>query len=231
MTSSVQSKDKEKLKSFALRKGRLTSAQKRALSSLKDKYCISNEREKINLKESFNNPQRKLIADVGFGTGESLIFMASEFPNINFVGIEVYPSGIGSTLNNAEQKSVSNIKIIESDVLDLFKAKVADEIFDSIVFLFPDPWPKRKHHKRRLLSENFLRLLYKKVVMGGTVFCKTDWEDYYLHMKKSFSSVQGWHLQEPGNFPLHIKSLPKTKYERKALEEGREVRQLLFRKI
>lgn len=219
------------MKSFTLRKGRLTSAQKRALSSLKEKYYIFNQGKKINLKESFNNPERKLVADVGFGTGESLVFMASEFPEINFVGIEVYPSGIGTTINSAEQKKVTNLKIIESDVLDLLQTKLVDDVFDSMVFLFPDPWPKRKHHKRRLLSEDFLNLLYKKVVLGGTVYCKTDWEDYYLQIKKSFSSVKGWGFQDLDDLPEHIKFLPKTKYERKALEERREARQLLFRKI
>jgi len=217
-------------KSFVLRRGRVTAAQKRALNSLKNEYTIELGKGRLNLAEEFLNPERKLIADVGFGSGESLLSMANKYSEANFVGIEVYSSGIGSALNQIQKSNLTNLKIIEADVFQLLETNIADDTFDGIVFLYPDPWPKRKHHKRRLLSEGFLALLYDKITANGLVFCKTDWENYYYQIKQGFSTDERWAREELTNLPEYLQSLPKTKYERKALVEGRQPRELFFRK-
>jgi len=218
-------------KSFVLRKGRVTTAQRRALNSLKKEYIITPGKGTLNLAEAFLYPDRKLIADVGFGSGESLLSMANNYPEANFVGIEVYSSGIGSALNQIQKSNLTNLKIIEADVFQLLETSIVDKTFDVIVFLYPDPWPKRKHHKRRLLSEGFLSLLFNKITTNGLVFCKTDWEDYYYQIEEVFSSDTGWASEDLANLPEYLQSLPKTKYERKALIEGRQTRELFFRKI
>ena len=138
-------------KSFVLRKGRITVAQRRALKSLKNKYTIPVGKKRLDLAEAFINKERKLIGDVGFGSGESLLSMANKYQDANFVGIEVYPSGIGSTLNQIKQSKLTNLKLIESDVYELLETKIVKETFDTMVFLYPDPWPKKRHKKRRLL--------------------------------------------------------------------------------
>ena len=217
-------------KSFVLRKGRVTVAQRRALNSLKKEYTIKLGKGELNIAEAFLNPDKKLIADVGFGSGESLLFMANKYQEANFVGIEVYSSGIGSALNQIQKNKLTNLKIIEADVFQLLETNIADDTFDGIVFLYPDPWPKRKHHKRRLLSEGFLSLLYDKVTTNGLVFCKTDWENYYYQIKEGFSADERWASEDLTNLPEYLHSLPKTKYERKALIEGRQPRELFFRK-
>jgi len=217
-------------KSFVLRRGRVTAAQNRALNSLKNEYTIELGKGRLNLAEEFLNPERKLIADVGFGSGESLLSMANKYSEANFVGIEVYSSGIGSALNQIQKSNLTNLKIIEADVFQLLETNIADDTFDGIVFLYPDPWPKRKHHKRRLLSEGFLNLLYDKITTNGLVYCKTDWEDYYCQIKEVFSSDDGWTSEDLTNLPEYLQSLPRTKYERKALTEGRQTRELFFRK-
>jgi len=217
-------------KSFVLRRGRVTAAQKRALNSLKNEYTIELGKGRLNLAEEFLNPERKLIADVGFGSGESLLSMANKYSEANFVGIEVYSSGIGSALNQIQKSNLTNLKIIETDVFQLLETNISDDTFDGIVFLYPDPWPKRKHHKRRLLSEGFLALLYDKITTNGLVFCKTDWENYYYQIKQGFSTDERWAREELTNLPEYLQSLPKTKYERKALVEGRQPRELFFRK-
>ena len=217
-------------KSFVLRKGRVTTAQRRALNSLKKEYTITLGKGILNLAEAFLYPDRKLIADVGFGSGESLLSMANNYPEANFVGIEVYSSGIGSALNQIHKSNLTNLKIIEADVFQLLETSIVDKTFNAIVFLYPDPWPKRKHHKRRLLSEGFLNLLFDKIKTNGLVFCKTDWEDYYYQIEEVFSSDTAWASEDLANLPEYLKSLPKTKYERKALIEGRQTRELFFRK-
>ena len=217
-------------KSFVLRKGRVTVAQRRALNSLKKEYTIKLGKGELNIAEAFLNPDKKLIADVGFGSGESLLFMANKYQEANFVGIEVYSSGIGSALNQIQKNKLTNLKIIEADVFQLLETNIADDTFDGIVFLYPDPWPKRKHHKRRLLSEGFLNLLYDKITTNGLVFCKTDWENYYYQIKEGFSADDRWVSEDLINLPEYISSLPKTKYERKALIEGRRSRELFFSK-
>ena len=230
MPSSLRPELKNTKKSFVLRKGRTTSAQRRALKYLKKQHTIQLGEDKVDFSAAFEGSPKKLIADVGFGSGESLLYMADRFNEVNFVGIEVYPPGIGSALNQIEQNKLTNLKIIESDVFDLLETKVTNETFDAMIFLYPDPWPKRKHLKRRLLSEDFLNLLYDKVVIGGLVFCKTDWGDYYTQVKEAVASDKGWLREDLTNLPEYLKSLPQTKYERKALIEGRESRELIFRK-
>lgn len=217
-------------KSFVLRKGRVTVAQRRALNSLKKEHIIEPSKGELNVAEAFIEPDKKLIADVGFGSGESLLSMANKYQEANFVGIEVYSSGIGSVLNQIQKNKLTNLKIIESDVFQLLERNIADDTFDGIVFLYPDPWPKRKHHKRRLLSEGFLNLLYDKITTNGLVFCKTDWENYYYQIKEGFSADNRWVSEDLTNLPEYISSLPKTKYERKALIEGRRSRELFFSK-
>ena len=217
-------------KSFVLRKGRVTVAQRRALNSLKKEYTIKLGKGELNIAEAFLNPDKKLIADVGFGSGESLLSMANKYQEANFVGIEVYSSGIGSVLNQIQKNKLTNLKIIEADVFQLLETNIADDTFDGIVFLYPDPWPKRKHHKRRLLSEGFLSLLYDKITTNGLVFCKTDWENYYYQIKEGFSADDRWVSEDLINLPEYISSLPKTRYERKALIEGRRSRELFFSK-
>jgi len=218
-------------KSFVLRKGRVTVAQRRALNSLKKEYTIKPSKGELNIAEAFLDPDKKLIADVGFGSGESLLSMANKYQEANFVGIEVYSSGIGSALNRIQKSKLTNLKIIEADVFQLLETNIADDTFEGIVFLYPDPWPKRKHHKRRLLSEDFLNLLYDKITTKGLVFCKTDWENYYYQIKEGFSADNRWISEDLIDLPEYISSLPKTKYERKALTEGRRPRELFFSKV
>ena len=217
-------------KSFVLRKGRVTVAQRRALNSLKKEYTIKPSKGELNIAEAFLDPDKKLIADVGFGSGESLLFMDNKYQEANFVGIELYSSGIGSALNQIQKNKLTNLKIIEADVFQLLETNIADDTFDGIVFLYPDPWPKRKHHKRRFLSEGFLSLLYDKITTNGLVFCKTDWENYYYQIKEGFSADDRWVSEDLINLPEYISSLPKTRYERKALIEGRRSRELFFSK-
>ena len=231
MASTLMQTQKNVRKSFVLRKGRITVAQKRAIKSLKNRYTIPLDKKSLDVAGAFINNERKLIGDVGFGSGESLLSMANKYQEANFVGIEVYPSGIGSALNQIKQSKLTNLKLIESDVYELLETKIVKETFDAMVFLYPDPWPKKRHQKRRLLSEDFINLLHEKMTIDGLVFCKTDWKDYYYQIKQVFAIDERWAAEELTNLPEYLKSLPKTKYERKARAEGRNSWELFFRKV
>ena len=229
--SLIQKNEHEAPRSYVLRNGRITTAQKRALKNLKDLHVLPLRNKKLDFLGAFTTPNKKLIADVGFGSGESLLYMAENYEDANLVGIDLYAPGIGATLNQIEKKGLTNLKIIESDVRNFLKDYVENETFDVMVFLYPDPWPKRKHHKRRLLSKGFFNLLYKKLVPEGLVYCKTDWEDYYFQIEEEFSLSKGWQKEDLNSLPVALKSLPKTNYEKKALTGGRNPRELFYRKV
>jgi len=229
--SLIQKNDYDPPKSYVLRKGRITKAQKRALTNLKNLHVLPIETKKIDFTKAFTTSNKTLVADVGFGSGASLVYMAENYRNTNFVGIELYTPGIGSTLNQIEKRGLNNLKIIESDIRELLQNYIENETFDVMVFLYPDPWPKRKHHKRRLLSEDFLELLHKKLVPEGLIYCKTDWKDYYSQIKKEFFLSKDWQKENLRSLPVALKSLPKTNYEKKAVREGRRPRELFYRKI
>lgn len=229
--SLIQKKEYKTPKNYGLRRGRITTAQKRALQNLKDLYVLPLRDKKLDFSRVFTTHNEKLIADVGFGSGKSLLYMADNYRNANLVGIDLYSPGIGSTLNQVKKMDLNNLKIIECDIRELLQNYVENETFDVMVFLFPDPWPKRKHHKRRLLSKEFLHLLHKKLVSAGLIYCKTDWEEYYFQIEKQFSSSKNWQKEDLRSLPVALKTLPQTNYERKALRDGRESRELLFKKL
>ena len=143
----------DRLKSFVLRRGRLTSNQSRALSEHWDKYILDNEEKLSNIWT-----QEPSILDIGFGSGETTAYLAKTNPKMLILGAEVYLSGIGSLLSKANVESLNNIKILNSDIVPFLEDKVADNCFDLILMFYPDPWPKRKHHKRRLLQKDFIDL-------------------------------------------------------------------------
>ena len=148
----------DRLKSFVLRRGRLTSNQSRALSEHWDKYILDNEEKLSN-----NWNQNPSILDIGFGSGETTAYLAKTKPEMLILGAEVYLSGIGSLLTKANEESLNNIKILNSDIVPFLENKVSDNCFDLILMFYPDPWPKRKHHKRRLLQRDFIDLVNKKL--------------------------------------------------------------------
>ena len=168
--SLIQKNEHEAPRSYVLRKGRITRAQKRALKNLKDLHVLPLRNKKLDFSGAFTTSNEKLIADVGFGSGESLLYMAENYEDANLVGIDLYAPGIGATLNQIEKRGLTNLKIIESDVRNFLKDYVENETFDVMVFLYPDPWPKRKHHKRRLLSKGFFNLLHKKLIQILLIF-------------------------------------------------------------
>ena len=215
----------DRLKSFVLRRGRLTSNQSRALSEHWDKYILDNEEKLSNIWT-----QEPSILDIGFGSGETTAYLAKINPEMLILGAEVYLSGIGSLLSKANEESLNNIKILNSDIVPFLEDKVADNCFDLILIFYPDPWPKRKHHKRRLLQKDFIDLINKKLKQNGTFYFKTDWIHYFDETKKLLNNDPNWRVLQKENLEEYLVNLPRTSFENKALKAKRKLNELILQK-
>ena len=218
-------REKERLKSFVLRKGRVTSNQKRAIQDLWDEFVIF---ESSDLQKSW--VQEKLALDIGFGAGETTAYLSRAKPNMSIIGAEVYLAGIGSLLSKIRNENLQNIKILNSDVVAFLENNDA-YFFDLVLMFYPDPWPKRKHHKRRLFKDDFLQLLNKKVKKEGIFYFKTDWQHYFDEVMKIELDSKTWQVIKKKELEDYLIKLPQTSFELKAMESKREVFELILKKI
>jgi len=215
-----------RLKSFVLRKGRITLNQKHAIETFWDQYVLN---EKDDIDEFLEN--KHSVLDIGFGAGETTTYLAKNMPNSSILGAEVYLSGIGSTLRKSNEEKLNNIKILNDDVVPFLEEKVADNSFDIVLMFYPDPWPKRKHHKRRLFQEEFVNLVYKKLKKDGLFYFKTDWSHYYEEANKLLFNSQHWRVLKDIQLDDVLIDLPQTSFERKALQAERKLNKIILQKI
>jgi len=216
----------DRLKSFVLRKGRITSNQKRAINELWGRFVIDGRRD---LESSW--AEKPSALDIGFGAGETTIHLAKTKPEMSVLGAEVYLSGIGSLLSKADEESLNNISILNEDVVPFLEERVPDDCFNLILMFYPDPWPKRKHHKRRLLQKDFIDLLNKKLKVGSVFYFKSDWEHYFQEASKLLFNNNNWRVIEKRELENYLVDLPQTSFERKALASGRKLNELILEKI
>ena len=166
----------------------------------------------------------KIILEIGFGNGENTSFLASKNPNALIIASEVYLSGIGSLLNSITQNSLDNIKIFDDDVRELL-LKIQDEIFDEVYIICPDPWPKARHHKRRLIKHDFLKVLAKVLKKDGTIYISTDWENYAESIQEEIEKTkENFALKKISN-----EGMPITRFQQRAINEGRSIHTFLLK--
>ena len=206
------------IRSFVLRQGRTTPAQKRALDQLYPKYGIPFSDQKIS-------SARKLVLEIGSGMGETTLEIAKAHPEADFVAVEVHGPGIGSLLNAIEREQLTNLRVIRHDALDVLEHMVGDGTLAAIHLFFPDPWPKQRHHKRRMVQPGFAALAARKLAPGGILHAATDWPDYADHMQEVFSKEP---LLEPA--AAGFAARPVTKFESRGQRLGHPIRELLFRR-
>ena len=216
----------ERQKSFVLRRGRITSNQKNALDTLWDRYVLK-EGEYV---DSFLSNKHSVL-DIGFGAGETTTYLAKNMPNSSILGAEVYLSGIGSTLSRSNEEKLTNIKILNSDIVPFLEEKISDCSFDLVLMFYPDPWPKRKHHKRRLFQEGFINLIQRKLRKDGLFYFKTDWNHYYEEAKKLPFEKKKWKVLDEGQLDILLQELPETSFEKKALKAKRDLNKIILQKI
>ena len=218
--NSVQNSRKHKIKSvksFVRRSGRLTQSQKNALQDHSSKYLLDTNNTSTNLKSCFDLKQHGVVIEIGFGDGTVLIESALKNPNKNFIGIEVYDSGLGQCLNEINKHKIKNIRLIYGDAVEVFEQFITKKSVEKINILFPDPWPKKRHHKRRLINKRFLSLLSKSLINKGIINISTDWEDYAQQIELTF--------KESNQFK-EIKSESrnlKTKFEKRGIKLGHKI--------
>ena len=206
------------IRSFVLRQGRTTPAQGRALEQLYPKYGIAFSDQKV--ASARNAP---LVIEIGSGMGETTVEIAKGHPETDFIAIEVHGPGVGSLLNRIESQGLKNLRVIRHDALEVLERMVGDGTLAALHLFFPDPWPKKRHHKRRLVQPAFASLVARKLRGGGIVHAATDWPDYAEQIAAVFSADSSFAGSESG-----FASRPATKFETRGRRLGNPVRDLVF---
>jgi tRNA (guanine-N7-)-methyltransferase len=203
------------IRSYVLRQGRTTPAQKRALDGLLPKYGIPFSTEPL---------PKGVVLEIGSGMGETTAAIAKAHPELQFVAVEVHGPGVGSLLKRIGAEEISNVRVIRHDAVEVLERMVQDGSLAGIHLFFPDPWPKKRHHKRRLVQPGFAALAARKLAPGGVLHAATDWPDYAEQMQQVFSGA----LEPAGR---GLVERPVTKFEARGRRLGHPIRELFFRRV
>jgi tRNA (guanine-N7-)-methyltransferase len=216
------------LKSYVKRTGRYTPAQKKAYDLFSGNFLIPFSQENINFTKTFGNTNGVTV-EIGFGSGFATAIIAEKNPDKNYLGIEVHRPGIGRLLWEIKEKSLSNIRIIEYDASQVMEMMIRQNSLDAIHVFFPDPWPKKRHRKRRLIQRPFTEALASCLKDGGYLHMVTDWEDYALHALEELNACGTLNNAYDGFAPPQDWR-PVTKFEQKGLMKKHVIRELFFKK-
>lgn len=218
------------IRSFVLRQGRLTPAQARAMESLWPRYGLNPQGRTVDWSEIFGRDAARVL-EIGFGNGEALAWAAAREPGRDFIGIEVHTPGVGRLLNALDQAEVSNARLYNHDAVDVLQHDVPAQSLDEVRIWFPDPWHKKRHHKRRLIQPAFVDLLANRLKAGGLLHLATDWEGYAEHMWEVMDGRQDFcnEAGPRGSVP-RPESRPQTHFETRGQRLGHGVWDLLYRR-
>ncbi len=209
------------LPSFVKRKGRITKKQTHSLSSLSE-FSVKSIQEVEDFSKHFD----KCYLEIGFGNAENIIFQAINNPSYLFIGSEVYMSGIGTLVSSIKENNINNIKIFSDDIR-LLLDQSPKKVFDSVIIICPDPWPKEKHHKRRLINKSFLEMVHDFMKDDSNIYISTDWENYAESISELF--VKNKLFKPFSNKSFQKDSL--SKFERRGKDEGRELFEFNYKKV
>ena len=210
-----------KPKSFVLRPGRITQAQRNAITKYLPIYGINYKNDRL-VYEDFFSKKAPVILEIGFGSGEATVIIAKNNPNINYIAVEVYPSGVGIILQKIRHHEIKNLKIIQHDATEVIKKMITNQSLSGIHIFFPDPWPKKKHHKRRLISSSFLMELEKKLLKDCYLHMVTDCQNYKEQITEEINKNKNLVIENDSELQI-IKNRPKTKFEKRAITEGNDI--------
>lgn len=214
------------IKSFVLRAGRISNRQQYALQHKLKDYELALDDQPWDLDRVFARHADTVI-EVGFGMGKSLLTMAQQHPELNFIGIEVHRAGIGSLVADLQDKAINNVRLITSDAVEVFKRHLPKNSLRGVQIFFPDPWHKKRHHKRRLIQPPFIESLTQCLKIGGFIHCATDWQPYAEHMRLVFSAQSNL-LEQLAN---NSRNRPLTKFEQRGIQLGHDIWDLFYLKL
>lgn len=221
---------RRRIRSFVLRQGRLTKGQARALETVFPKFGISYKPELLDLNKQFNRADNKKILEIGFGMGETTAKIAETLPESDFLAAEVHTPGVGALLKLIDELALTNIRVIQHDVVEVLQNMLADGSLDGVHIFFPDPWHKKRHHKRRLIQAEFVKLLCAKLKAGGYIHVATDWQEYaewvleVLNAEPQLKNTAKDYAEKPVYRPL-------TKFENRGIKLGHGVWDMVFKRV
>jgi tRNA (guanine-N7-)-methyltransferase len=217
-----------KIRSFVLRAGRFTVAQRRSYNCLSGKFIIPCENKLLDFAGIFGN-NNPVIVEIGFGMGNATAVIAGENPGKNYIGLEIHKPGIGRLLWEIEQRPLLNVRIIECDAVLVFRNMIPENSLEGAHIFFPDPWPKKRHHKRRLIQRPFTDCIASKLKPGGYIYMVSDWLDYANWALFVLTNTEGM-VNEHDGFAAPQPWRPRTSFEKKGLDKKHEIKELFFRR-
>lgn len=220
-----------RVRSFVLREGRLTPGQQRALDTLWPHYGLERADGVLSPMQVFGRDAPRVL-EIGYGMGQSLATMAAAEPDKDFIGVEVHRPGVGALLMAIHEHSLGNLRSYCDDAVDILQSCIADNSLARLQLYFPDPWHKKKHHKRRIVQPAWVQLVQRKLTTGGVLHMASDWQDYAEHMLAVMQAESGWrNLSPTQDFVSRPAWRPQTKFEQRGARLGHDVHDLLFEKV
>ncbi|GFD90391.1 tRNA (guanine-N(7)-)-methyltransferase [Tenacibaculum sp. KUL152] len=217
-----------KVKSYVKREGRLTKGQEKALADYWPTMGIDYADAPLSLSDVFGRTA-PVVVEIGFGMGKSLVEMATASPDKDFIGIEVHRPGVGACLSDAGDQGVENLRVMEHDAVEVLKNMIPDGSLSRLQLFFPDPWHKKRHHKRRIVQSEFAELVRTKLAIGGCFHMATDWEAYAEHMAEVMNNAPGYtNTAEEGDYVPRPEYRPITKFETRGQKLGHGVWDLIY---
>lgn len=213
-------------RSYRLRGSRITGPQELALQNFWPDYGIERSDNALNFKALFPTAE-KVILEIGFGMGEATALISERFPDVGFIAVEVHRPGIGKLLSRINELNLKNLRIIEGDIHPIMASMIADSSLDAIHLFFPDPWPKKRHHKRRIVNPEFLAMIHSKLKDGGYIHIATDWVPYAEHIQEVFAPSKlfnGGIVERPDWRPV-------TRFEGQGISKDHQVNDLRYFKV
>ena len=215
--------ERPSVRSYSIRGSRITDAQRQAKDALQKVHGIEFTQQEIKLSEIFPKSE-KVIMEIGFGMGEATAIIAKNHPNNGYIAVDVHPPGIGKLLARIVENDLTNLKVIEEDVHVVLQHMIPDESLDGIHLFFPDPWPKKKHNKRRIVNEGFLALIHPKIKRGGFIHVATDWVPYAESIQQVFAGstlFTGGVIDKPEWRPV-------TRFEGQGIDKDHAVNDMMY---
>lgn len=220
-----------KVQSFVKREGRLTKGQAKAIEDGWPTMGLEHKQGLLEWTEVFGRTA-PVVLEIGFGMGKSLVEMAGNEHDKDFVGIEVHRPGVGACIAEAQENDIHNLRVFEHDAVEVLADCVADNSLSRVQLFFPDPWHKKRHHKRRIVQPEFVQKLRAKLAIGGVFHMATDWENYAEHMLEVMSSAEGFKNQsKTGDYVPRPEQRPMTKFEQRGHRLGHGVWDLMFERV